>query len=80
MQFRKMVKTFLYIIHAGHVPALAALSADAGQPRHLRLSRQQQRHSAKLGRPALHPQKTPLARQRPEQRASHHRGERFFPC
>lgn len=62
------------------MPALAALSADAGQPRHLRLSRQQQRHFAKLRRPALHPRKTPLARQRPEQRASHHRGERFFPA
>ena len=28
----------------------------------------------------IHPRKTPLARQRPEQRASHHRGERFFPA
>ena len=62
------------------MPALAALSADAGRPRHLRLSRQQQCHSAKLRRPALHPRKSPLARQRPEQRASHNRGERFFPA
>ena len=28
----------------------------------------------------IHPRKTPLARQRPEQRASHRRGERFFPA
>ncbi len=34
-------------------------------------------HSAKLRRSALHPRKTPLARQRLKQRASHRRGERF---
>ena len=28
----------------------------------------------------IHPRKTPLARQRLKQRASHHRGERFFPA
>lgn len=28
----------------------------------------------------IHPRKTPLTRQRPEQRASHRRGERFFPA